>query len=341
MCCTSGSTLCLGGGLRRALCCCWQPEHTIELHQSLCSSWARCQCRAALRPSLCSSGCSWPQEDKHAVQERLCWAALLCQPCPSSERATSRSFQNLPPLCKGLLPVIPKGVSPRFHPTKGDFKLDRVRMQTCFSRSLIFILSLRTEFLHTGYDTSIDHRSWPISGSMCTKQRGLIKIWVCACQKPCGVIMGCHLGLLKHDIWHNLINTEELEPFVFYAFNTLRRQDELCSRRVLCSTDGRCSWFLQTTQHLPGCHSFNWGRSIPCRNVSEADSVCHGCHRLWQEEALWQWTGFGESQPGFRLGLMTQMLKRLSLFWLVVGQVLSFEGIVQVQNLQAPLTAGM
>lgn len=44
--------------------------------------------------------------------------------------------------------------------------------------------------------------------------------------------------------------------------------------------------------------------------------------------------GFGESQPKLRV---TQMLKRLNLLWLVLGQALSFERIVKVQNLQALL----
>lgn len=76
-----------------------------------------------------------------------------------------------------------------------------------------------------------------MAGAMCTKQRGMIKVWACACQKSCDAVMGCHLGYLKHDIQHNLINTEE--EFVFYAFNVLQRQNELCCRRANVSDSCR------------------------------------------------------------------------------------------------------
>lgn len=62
---------------------------------------------------------------------------------------------------------------------------------------------------------------------------------LCASKTLCGVIMECHLGFLKYEMWHNLISTEE-ELFVFYAFNVLQRQDELCSRRALHSVEGKC-----------------------------------------------------------------------------------------------------
>lgn len=156
MCLSSGSTLALGGGLRRALCCCWQPKHTTELHQSFVLLLSQMPVQSCSPFLLSAEAVPGPRRTDR--QCRTGCAGQLCSASPAQLRPCHRLLLPAPScLCNGLLPVIPKGVFPKFHPTKGDFRLDRVRIQTCCSQSLIFLLYQRTDLLHTGCDTSIDH----------------------------------------------------------------------------------------------------------------------------------------------------------------------------------------
>lgn len=129
-----------------------QPKHIIELHQSLvflltqmplqsCSPFFSAVAEAAPGPRRtnrqCRTGC----------------AGQLCSPSPAPALGMPRAAPSSPFPC--FLPLIPKAAFPKFHPTKGDFKLDRVSIQTCFSQSLILLLCLRTDLLHIGCDTSV------------------------------------------------------------------------------------------------------------------------------------------------------------------------------------------
>lgn len=111
-----------------------------------------------------------------------------------------------------------------------------------------FLLYLRIDVLSAECNTCIAHCSWLISGAICSKQSGLITVWVCASKSHCSVIMERTLGFKKWDV----AQSHKYRMTCVLCYYKLHRQDELYRRRTLCSAEsnvGDCSG------PLPRCHS--------------------------------------------------------------------------------------
>lgn len=114
-----------------------------------------------------------------------------------------------------------------------------------------FLLYLRIDMLSAECNTCITYCSWLISGAICSKQSGLITVWVCASKSHCSVITGCTLGFKKWDVAQS--DKYRRMTCVLCCYK-LHRWDELYRRRsfavqsVMLVTSADCSG------PLPRCH---------------------------------------------------------------------------------------